>query len=397
MVAPMGVLPQSPLRVLFLTVSYPTPEAPVAGTFVREHALAAAGRCDVAVVHLERAEGVRGLVEIHRVDGEEPPLWRARYRQRPRLLSALGLVVAGLLAYRRVRREFVPDVVHAHFFLAGIPALLLRKPLVVTEHWSVFLPEDPAQLGPVLRAAARAVFRRAALVLPASRALERAILELEPRTRSRAVPNAVDISLFRPRRRRADGGPHRLLSVGLLYDAKAYDILLDAVAALDRRRSDFQLSIVGDGPLRAELEAQAERLDIRGVVTFEGLKPKTTVAELMSAADLFVLASRFDNNPCVLIEAAASGLPIVATEVGGIPDIVDRGGILVPAEDPERLARAIGEALDHLHAFEPDRIAATARARFSREAVGAALREAYEEAVGWRESSQDASTILGRR
>ncbi|HUH16265.1 MAG TPA: glycosyltransferase, partial [Gaiellaceae bacterium] len=166
------------MRVLALTTSYPTPEAPVAGIFVREHVEAVRPHCDVTVVHLERADVRR--IEIERDD----EAWRVRYPRRPpavrHLLAARrGLALAGAC-----------DVVHAHFFLAGLPAVLFqRRPVVVSEHWSVFLPEDPARLGFGGRLAARVAFARAALVLPVSPALQRAIEGHGLRARFRIVPN----------------------------------------------------------------------------------------------------------------------------------------------------------------------------------------------------------------
>jgi glycosyltransferase involved in cell wall biosynthesis len=389
------------MKVLFLTTSYPTAAAPVAGIFVREHALAVRNACDVVVVHLDRADGVRGLVRLRHEPDKHPPVWRARFPRRPRPLSALGLVVSALLAYRRAVRTFDPDVIHAHFFLAGLPAVLIgalyRKPVVITEHWSVFLREDPARLSPLLKLGARIAFGRAALVLPASTALERGIAALGLRSRSRVVPNAVDASLFHPDGPRRTEGLRRLLTVSLLYDAKGHDILLEALARLALDRADFHLDIVGDGPLRQELEEQARRLGIERFVTFAGLKSKAEIADLMRAADLFVLASRFDNNPSVLIEAAASGLPTVATRVGGIPEIVGDGGVLVDPASPDQFAKGIATALDRLGAFDRDGIVSRARARYSSDAVGAALLEAYRDAVCTRSAAGQAPSILGRR
>src|ERR671939_115753 len=81
-------------------------------------------------------------------------------------------------------------------------------------------------------------------------------------------------------------------------------------------------NVVGDGPRRPEYEALAGELGVAERVRFAGLRPKADLAERMRAADLFVLASRFENNPCVVLEAMASGLPVVATRVGGVPELM---------------------------------------------------------------------------
>jgi glycosyltransferase involved in cell wall biosynthesis len=100
----------------------------------------------------------------------------------------------------------------------------------------------------------------------------------------------------------------------------------------------------------------------------------------MRSSDLFVLASRFENNPCVVLEAMASGLPVVATRVGGLPELVDEASGLLVEPQPERLAARIAEALDRLASFDRDAIARRARERYGREAVGRLLLRAYEDA-----------------
>src|SRR6185312_3530334 len=134
------------------------------------------------------------------------------------------------------------------------------------------------------------------------------------------VPNVVDTSLFFPpeKKRTGEGATRRLLFVGNLEPSqhKGFPTLLRALTRLRDRTRDWQLDVVGDGPERPSYE-------------------KSVVAEMMRAAPLFVLPSRFDHLPCVVVEALASGLPVVSTTVGGIPELVDdQRGRLVPPDDP---------------------------------------------------------------
>jgi glycosyltransferase involved in cell wall biosynthesis len=362
------------MRALFLTTSYPTAGEPVNGIFVREHAFAAAPHVDVGVLHLVRSGGFGVAHE----SGAELPTWRARYPARPPALAVAAHLAAAAAGYRSVLRSgFVPDVIHAHFFLAGVPAVVTRQPVVITEQWSVFLPEDPKQLSPLLRRAAAFAYGRAELVLPASRALLHGIEAEGLRGRFRVVPNVVDTDLFRPDGQR--GRRPRLATVGLLYEAKDFGSLLEAVAKLE---ADVALEIVGDGPLRGALEQLAERLGLAGRVTFHGLLPKPEVARVLRGADAFVLTSRYDNNPCALIEALACGLPVVATAVGGVPELVDEeNGLLARPGDPVDVAARIADLLERLNGFDRHAIARAAAARFGREQVGAELMRAYEDAV----------------
>jgi glycosyltransferase involved in cell wall biosynthesis len=357
------------VRVLFLTTQYPSPESPVDGIFVREHARAAAVGADVRVVHLQRTPGRRGFYELVRED-DDPPLVRVRYRRFGRPLS-----YAAFLAGARAAAGD-PDVVHATSHLSALAALTWRKPLVYSEHWSVFLPENPIRLSVPMARAARFALERADLVLPPSEAMRAALAACAPRARLRVVPNVVDDELFRPSPHEPSG---RLISAGLMGEngAKGFDILLRALALLDGRA---HLEIVGDGPRRAEYEALAHELGIAGRVRFAGVRPKPELAERMRASDVFVLASRFENNPCVVLEAMASGLPVVATRVGGLPELVDERSGLLAEPQPDRLAAHIAEALDRLETFDREEIARSARERYGREAVGRLLLRTYEDA-----------------
>jgi glycosyltransferase involved in cell wall biosynthesis len=378
-------------RVLFLTASYPTPEEPLLGVFVQAHAHAVAAHCDVAVVHLERAP-VR-QIRVTEQAGEDFPTWRVSYPRSPAPLSYLGNLAAAAAGYRAVRRSgFAPDVLHAHFFLAGVPAVLLgrllRKPVVVTEQWSVFLPGDPATLSPLVRRAARFALEGADTVMPVSEALRDGIRAhgIEPQ-RVEIVPNVFDAELFHPPLAAAspNGEARRLLSVGALYEATGMDYLLEAVALLGRERRDFHVEVVGDGDLRGELEAQRRRLGIEELVSLAGWRTKPEVAELMRGADLFVLTSRYDSNPCALIEALGTGLPVVATAVGGIPGMLsERSGLLAEPRDPQSIARQLAAVLDAPQRYDRAAIAAEARARYGAEQVGGAFARIYADALGRR-------------
>jgi glycosyltransferase involved in cell wall biosynthesis len=363
------------MRVLFLTTGYPTEREPLLATFVHEHASAAAQHCEVAVVHLARGYPP-GLVDVHA--GEPFPVWRVGYPQRPRGLSASAHLAAAAIGLRHARRDgFDADVIHAQFFLAGLPALLLsRKPVVVTEHWTALLPEDPVRLSWPLRLAAKSTFEHARAVLPVSIALGDAIAELAPRARLEVIPNAVDESLFFPGEPR--NGAVQMLTVGVLARQKAVDLLLHGFAELRRDRPNMSLDVVGDGPERAALERLAADLELDSSVTFHGAELKPAVASRMRNADLFVLASRFENNPCVLLEAQCSGLPIVATDVGGVREIIGDNGVLATAESVESLAGALAVAIDRLPTFDRREIAEQGRRRYGREAIGTALAALYE-------------------
>jgi len=380
------------MKVLFMTASYPTADRPIDAIFVKEHARAAARHADVMVLHLDRVDDAPLFPTLVRGSDPDFPTWRAAYRRRPEPVSYAANLVAAFRGYAAVRRAgFEPDVIHAHFFLAGVPAVILGrvhdKPVVITEHWSIFLPEDPNSLGIAMTRAARFAFEHAAIVLPVSDALRAGIVTTTgANARFLVVPNAVDEQLFSfvPRDGRGDS-VRKIVGVGDIYDVKGWDLLLDAVANVWPRRHDFRVQIIGEGPLEDAYRRRATELRLDGVVTFLGFRPKSEVASIVRDADLLVLPSRYDNSPCVIGEALSAGVPVVGTAVGGVPELVsESNGLLARPHDPASIAGQLATALDQLERFDRSAISRAAHARFGLDAIGQTLAAVYDEATGGR-------------
>jgi glycosyltransferase involved in cell wall biosynthesis len=167
----------------------------------------------------------------------------------------------------------------------------------------------------------------------------------------RVIYNGVDTQVFHPSEpaewtstRRSLGMPDDaivLMAVGSLKPIKGIDILLRAATPVLQKDARARLVLVGQGPDRVALEQLARESGVADRVSFLGLRDD--VASLLRAADVLVLASRTEALPTVLLEAAATALPVIATRVGGVPEIVeaDRSGLLVPAEDVAALRDAI--------------------------------------------------------
>ena len=260
---------------------------------------------------------------------------------------------------------------------------LTGTPVVVTEHYTAF-PRRTLSWASVRMA--RFAFRHAARVLPVCLYLQRAIEAYGVRARFVIVPNAVDASIFHSvsSSDRAPG-PRRLLFVGNLEptEHKGFPTLVKALELMHERRTDWHLEVVGEGPARAACERRVAESSIAASVTFRGALVKSEVAEVMRKADLFVLPSRFENLPCVIIEAMSSGLPVVSTTVGGIPEMMsERDGILVGPDDALALAAAIERVLADPTAFDPAAISARALARYGLPAIGSQLHAVYDSVAG---------------
>jgi glycosyltransferase involved in cell wall biosynthesis len=176
----------------------------------------------------------------------------------------------------------------------------------------------------------------------------------------RVVHCGVDLSLFHPDDERSGGHSLEVLTVGRTVPVKGQALLVEAVAALARRGLEIRLTIVGDGPELPALRAQAERLDVSDQVTFAGAVGQDEIRSYYAEADVFALPSFAEGIPVVLTEAMAMGLPVVASRITGIPELVEEGvsGVLVVPGRADQLT----DALAHLVSEPPDRRRAMGRA-----------------------------------
>lgn len=274
------------------------------------------------------------------------PLWQ--WNRGARGLSYL--IVALWLMWRR-QSEF--DVVYCRFvrehaFAASLARALrlLRRPVVVC-------PACAAEHGDVrriLRSPVRAIWawvlRRGGLTINAmSRQIRDEIPLLDiGDTRISSIPNGVLMPELPRDRPRADG-PWRVLFVGRLVEQKGVDILLEAARCLQKARHDFVMQIVGDGPLRHALQERVESMALTDCVKFLGPKAPETVGDAFLHADIFVLPSRYEGMPGVLLQALAYGVPVIATRVSGSEDVVsDDVGWLVRGDDAAALTAAFEQA-----------------------------------------------------
>ena len=181
------------------------------------------------------------------------------------------------------------------------------------------------------------------VVANSTAAASRLEIERVPRRKISIVPNGLDLRLFKPRA--ATGRMRQVIVVANLRPEKGHDVLVDAAANVLLRFPDARFDIVGDGPERRRLTERTRALGIEHAFTFHG--HREDVPACLAASDLFVLPSRSEACPNAVLEAMAAGLPIVASDVGGILELVvdDRTGRLVAPNDPPALCRRICELM----------------------------------------------------
>ncbi len=159
------------------------------------------------------------------------------------------------------------------------------------------------------------------------------------------VRSPIDLDAYTPRRREPAG--RRVLAVGRLDGHKGFEYLIDAAGLLRDRRVEFQLDIVGGGHLQRSLQDQIDRLGLGDLVTLLGPKAQEEVKEHYLNAKIVAVSSLWEGLPNILMESLALGVPVVTTDVAGIPELVHDGeeGLLVPPKDPAALADGIERLL----------------------------------------------------
>ncbi|HEY8552935.1 MAG TPA: glycosyltransferase family 4 protein, partial [Burkholderiales bacterium] len=361
--------------VLLYTSQFPTPNDPNGGVFTAQLADAMAARADVEVVcplpwcpdvgWTRRHPAWRLFVNVPRaLLRGSIPVHYPRFPLVPKVSGAAQPYLQALAAYplvARLHRARPIDVIHGHWvYPDGVAATMIARrlgvPVVLTALGSDInvygeLKLRRRQIGWALA--------RARAVTGVSRALVDKVIGLgAPAARAHYVPNGIDGARFRvptpverlEARARLGLDPDRryLLFLGRLHAVKGLPVLLRALASLAAAgHLGFDTLLVGDGAERPALEAESSRLGLKSRVRFAGERPHREVPQWLCAADALCLPSLMEGMPNVVLEAAATGLPVVASAVGAVPDIVSpETGILVPPGDAEALARSLHEVFD---------------------------------------------------
>lgn len=398
------------MNVLWLVSWYPNKTSPFNGDFIQRHARAVSARCPVTVIHVVKDQQGLASRETETVVSPDGALTeKVSYLSAPRtpfaFLNRAGFQVKAFRLYARAIREYVsvhgrPRFIHVHVCMnAGIVALWAkyrwRIPYLVTEHFSVYIPEseNSYRYRPFLyRFVNKRILAGASGVHNVSRFLQGCEEAITPLARPVIIPNAVDTEIFRPTDAVGPAGPFRFIHISSFDPLKNVTGLLEAFAILSRQRTDWELTLVGAAgeELRAFAQGDAQWTALEGRLRWAGTLSYREVGSLLRQADALVLFSLFENQPCVISEALCCGLPVISSNVGGIAEEVtpDRG-ILVPRGDRVALALALNRLMQEYDRFGRRRIAASASERYGYNNVGRLFMEYY--AAVFRDAAPGAS------
>ncbi len=379
-------------KVLFIAGWYPSQSKPYLGNFVRNHALAAQDVCDLCLITVTGGEEA-GIQESR---DENFKIISSQFRSNKSKSN-----FSKILVYPRYIRACLkaislyfqkngkPDLIHLHVaFPAGWMALYLkfeyRIPFIVTEHWTGYHKENRTRLGSFARWLSARIFRNASLILPVSENLKENIVELfQPNCPIELLGNAVDTNVFNISEVERKPGPIRFLHVSTLFEeAKNVFGIFNAFKNLKDKGLQFELRIVHEYPSPEHVDYAQKMGLLNTNVKFLGGMNSIEIAKEMKNSDAFILFSNFENLPVVLIEAMASGLPIIATRVGDVPRLVDvERGILVDAGNEAQLVIAIEEMSNKFGFFDRAAIRKFAHEKYSMNSIADKLASFYKQVI----------------
>ena len=428
------------MNILHLLSWFPRPDDPTLGNFCVRMIDALPEQCHSVILSVCDGKDMTQSFEVKEIPGAHhthvqiyirPPKINAF-----RKLKMLQMYQYGLKYIKQ--RFFKPDLIHLHVTYPLGQVVLLWKKLfgykyILTEHWTIYQPQNKDVLVGKLKRKIVKIANNAELIMPVSLDLQRCMEGHGVHNRFQVIYNLVNTDMFKlgqpcidsslptnPRGNDMHGGNEqpcidwlrRMQSISSLHtdlcrndmqgliqndmhiwkkhilhistlrdEAKNFSGILRTIERLRAQRDDFELHVIHDYDA-PEFKAFVKDHRLEDCVIFHGKKTSAEVAEAYQKADFFVLFSNYENLPCVIVEAFASGVPVLSTSVGGIAEILSpERGILIPQGDEDALLQGMNQLLDHCSEYDRQAIRDYAIKTFAAQNLGQQIFEAYKEVV----------------
>ena len=406
-------------HIVFLARWYPHRYDPMFGLFVQRHAESAALFNDITVIYCQQttdngqqtgrdvstapiinkqdvddASDNNSKFEIVRTLENNVDTIRVYYKKpKNKILSLIRFYRANMKALKLCKK---PDLIHVHILtrlgvVAWIQKLLHKTPYIITEHWSRYLPGN--DFGGFLRKMfTKIVVRNAETVTTVTENLAIAMKNHGMKNDNYVVlPNVVNLDMFHitPKCTDAINRVHtnrvhtnrvpKIIHISCFEDkSKNISGLLESLTIIEEKGIDFQCTLIGDGMDLELMKEKAKNLQLINKVSFTGLLQGQELADKLSSGDFLVLSSNYENMPVVILEALASGLPVVSTNVGGIKEMIDdTKGILVEPRNQEALAEAMIKMIETHKNYDANYLRNSVIEKYGYESVGRFLSGLY--------------------
>ena len=380
-------------KILWLCSWYPSKMDPFNGDFIQRHARAAALFNDIHVIHVtyDYPNDVENSgQELNSIGQLTEQI--VYFKKKKSLKAKLTNQLRWLALYKKAIRNYIikngkPDLVHLHVPIkAGILALWLKKnykiPYLVTEHWGIYnhIVEDKyASRGVAFKRYTKKIFERASKFISVSDYLAKGVNRQVCKKDYVVIPNTVDTDLFNYKEKEAS--VFRFIHVSNMVPLKNAEGILRSFRNFIQHNANAELIMVGDSGTQIRDYAQTLSFPA-GALKFLGEILYTQVAAEMQKTDCLLLFSNIENSPCVIGEALCCGLPVITTNVGGIPELVhESNAIMIEPKDDEALTQAMHEMVTGINNYNRKKIAENAINKFSYSVIGKQINTVYEEII----------------
>lgn len=366
-------------KILFISSWFPNKLEPTNGNFVQRHAEAVSLLHDVEILHAigDFNQKEKFVFDDKVINGIRTLIVYYKNSKNP-LQNFLRRMKAYKLGFKKMQK---PDLVHANILHNSMffAVSLKRKfgiPFVVSEHWSAFLTKQSRKT----TAVAKIIAKNAEIVIPVSYELKKGLQMNGVIKKMKVIGNVIDTDLFSINCEKKS--KLIFLHISNLIPLKNPEKIIKVASKLYENHPHFQLQIGGDGNVE-ELKKWVQKHETEAFTEIFGMIAHEEVAQKMKKASCFVLFSDMETQGIVLLEAFSSGIPVIATNVGGIPEIVENNrGILVDKSDENALFEAMENILLNKISFEePEKIRQFVVNNFSKQRIAEQLTEIYNQVL----------------
>jgi glycosyltransferase involved in cell wall biosynthesis len=277
-------------------------------------------------------------------------------------------------------KKFYPNIIHIHFhqsfFWGKLYATIFRIPIIITEHWSAFLGWP--NIGELRYKNAAKAFNYAKKILPVSLKIQKGITAYsgaEIEHKSLVITNTVDTKIFRyNKHNESKSSLKQLVFIGRNAEEKDIPTLMEGMVEIKKSGITFQLHIIGGGDYYP-IDQLINQYNLENEIIQHGQLDKVAISKILQQSDLLLLTSIIENSPCVIGEAHCCGVPVVATDVGGISELILEGNLFEP-KNANQLAEKIKQCLNK--PINKEELSEIAAKRFGYENIGQQLYNVYK-------------------
>jgi glycosyltransferase involved in cell wall biosynthesis len=384
-------------NILFIASWYPGRVNEFDGDFVERHAKCISLYNKVFVAYVVKDENIKdGKTVVEKEISGNLITYKAYYPYSNSRIGWIEKIHSNRLYFRlhlQIFKSIVkeygrPDITHLNMLMkGGVIAWWLKKryklPYVLSENWTGYYPErkpgyrDKSFFYQFL---SRLVYKNCDYALPVSRDLGERMNQLLGKIPYKVIPNVVDTCLFYPDFENKNTKTRLVHASTLGYHKNIWGIL-HVTEKLFQQRKDFEFHLIG--PASSDIiEWTKDHGLLNNCIFFKGLIPYDKVAGEVRNSDALIMFSRYENLPCIILEALTCGIPVLSTDVGGIKEIITmQNGILIRSEHEDELLNGMNQILDSINKYDKRKISLSAKNTFSYEVAGRQFDEVYKKVL----------------